>query len=334
MGEVHVFRSAAVVLILMLAGAAWPLPALPQQGGGDVEVKPDAALAPLAAIGDISEGEAGILFNSLQSALSASFRLISQQEFAKAQDRAFEELELENCTAEQCIRKIQDILQVERLFVLQIIREGTYTQLTLTLSRLEDRSVRTDTCRDCDIAALDAKLAGLVATLVARDAGAAPPLAAKPPPPLVTPQPEPAREPPADAAPAPEADAVSEAGGGSQAWLSVGLGIVAVAAYVTASSQSTQAENKYDEAQTSQSAATYDEAQAKEDDAATNLVIAQLATLGALISWWLTPDAPESPAAAANVPNAGFAANRWRVLPSLAAGGRRPGLALTLSHRW
>ena len=92
------------------------------------EEKPDAAVTPVSAMGEITEGERGIIFNTLQSNLSKNYQIISQEDYARAEEKAFEELDAEQCTAEQCIRKIQDILQVDRLFVLQIIREEGYSR--------------------------------------------------------------------------------------------------------------------------------------------------------------------------------------------------------------
>ena len=113
--------------------------------------KKDAALSPVGALGEISEGEKKILCTQIESDLSKNYVLISQQDFKQAQLRVFEELEAEECTEEACIRKIQELLQVDRLFSLQIIREGILTQITLTLSREDDKIVREDDCVNCDI---------------------------------------------------------------------------------------------------------------------------------------------------------------------------------------
>ena len=72
--------------------------------------------------------------------------LVSQQDFIRAQIKVFEELEAEECTEEACIRKIQELLQVDRLFSLLIIREGKLTHLTLSLIRQDDKIVREIEC--------------------------------------------------------------------------------------------------------------------------------------------------------------------------------------------
>lgn len=131
--------------------------------------KPDAAVAPLGVIGEIGEGEKNIIFNTLLSLLSSDYQLVSREEYTRAEERAFEELEDEQCTAEQCIRKIQEILQVDRLFVLQVIREQNYTQISLTLARADDKIVKASTCEQCSITQLNKAVEGIYGAILAID---------------------------------------------------------------------------------------------------------------------------------------------------------------------
>ncbi len=162
--------AAALPGVLLLAALLAALLPSPGQAQAQDE-KPGAALAPLAVIGEISAGAKGIVFNSLQSHLSRSYQLVPQAVYQKAEDEAFAALDVEQCTEENCIRKIQEILQVERLIILQMIREETLTQLTLTIVRGEERIVRDDTCPNCNILQLRAKLAGLVSAATMADLG-------------------------------------------------------------------------------------------------------------------------------------------------------------------
>jgi len=133
--------------------------------------KPEAALTPIATLGDIPEGERTIIFNGLQSSLTKFYQLVPQETYARAEARAFAELELEQCTEAQCIRKIQELLQVERLFNLQIIREQKITQMSLTLVREEDRIVRNDTCVACGAIDLFKRVQLLVVAVTEADRG-------------------------------------------------------------------------------------------------------------------------------------------------------------------
>ncbi len=165
--------SAAIAFAALLSAFAWSAQA--QQD------KPDAAVTPVAAIGEISDAQRGIIFNRLQTVLSRYFKLVSQAEYAAAEEAAFEQLAAEECTEEQCIRAIQDFLQVDTLFVLQIIREGDFTQLTLNMVREDDKVVLDDTCEGCSIGELHAKVEALVVQMMAGEPAVPPAVAAAPP---------------------------------------------------------------------------------------------------------------------------------------------------------
>ena len=84
--------------------------------------KQGACLAPMGALGDISEMQKQIIFNSLQESLSTKYILASQKAFEEAQTQAFDELEYEECTEEQCFAMIQQILQADNLFLFNMPR--------------------------------------------------------------------------------------------------------------------------------------------------------------------------------------------------------------------
>ena len=118
--------------------------------------KQNACLAPMGALGDISEMQKQIIFNSLQESLSTKYILASQKSFEEAQTQAFDELEYEECTEEQCFAMIQQILQADNLFLFNMTREGTFTQLSLTRVDIDSqRLVRTASCEDCTIKELN-----------------------------------------------------------------------------------------------------------------------------------------------------------------------------------
>ena len=118
--------------------------------------KQNACLAPMGALGDISEMQKQIIFNSLQESLSTKYNLASQKSFEEAQTQAFDELEYEECTEEQCFAMIQQILQADNLFLFNMTREGNFTQLSLTRVDIDSqRLVRTASCEDCTIKELN-----------------------------------------------------------------------------------------------------------------------------------------------------------------------------------
>ena len=101
--------------------------------------KQKACLAPMGALGDFSEMQKQIIFNSLQESLSTHYVLASQKAFEAAMTQAFEELDFDECTEDQCFALIQQILQVDNLFLFNMTREGNFTQLSLTRVDLDSQ---------------------------------------------------------------------------------------------------------------------------------------------------------------------------------------------------
>ena len=91
--------------------------------------RPETIVIPVSSVGDVTETRKLILQNTLEDELKTHFRLISQDRFEDAQEKAFEELEYDECTEEQCIVKIQELLQVENAFNLLLVRDGNDTQI-------------------------------------------------------------------------------------------------------------------------------------------------------------------------------------------------------------
>ena len=82
--------------------------------------RPEIIVIPVSSVGDVTETRKLILQNTLEDELKTHFRLISQERFEEVQEKAFEELEYEECTEDQCIILIQEMLQVENVFHLQV----------------------------------------------------------------------------------------------------------------------------------------------------------------------------------------------------------------------
>ena len=132
--------------------------------------KQKACLAPMGALGDISEMQKQIIFNSLQESLSTQYVLASQKAFEAAQTQAFDELEYDECTEDQCFALIQQILQVDNLFLFNMTREGNFTQLSLTRVDLDSqRLVRTSSCVECNIDQLNNNVNELVLKIFDED---------------------------------------------------------------------------------------------------------------------------------------------------------------------
>ena len=71
--------------------------------------RPETIVTPVGTLGDISDSRKQIIQNTLSQELTKYFRLVPQDKFEEAQEKAFEELEYEECTEDQCIMMIQEI---------------------------------------------------------------------------------------------------------------------------------------------------------------------------------------------------------------------------------
>ena len=136
-----------------------------QQEKEESQEKPQSIVVPVASLGDVSETRKKILQNSLEDELKEHFTIISQERFEEAQEKAFEQLDYEECTEDQCIMMIQEMLQVENVFHLEVIGEGTDTQLSLSWRTLDEKKKEEHFCENCDTGQLRKLIGGLVTNI-------------------------------------------------------------------------------------------------------------------------------------------------------------------------
>ena len=82
---------------------------------GQSSERPQTIVIPISSIGEVSETRKQILQNTLTQELSTHFQLLPQDQFERVQEKVFEELEYEECTEDQCIIRIQEVLQIENV---------------------------------------------------------------------------------------------------------------------------------------------------------------------------------------------------------------------------
>ena len=128
--------------------------------------RPQAIVIPISSMGAVTKSQKQILQNTLEDNLKSYFTLISQELFEQAQEKAFEELDYEECTEDQCIMLIQEMLQVENVFHFQVIREGQDTQLSLSWRTLDEKKKETDVCRNCDTFEINDRIERLIDVIV------------------------------------------------------------------------------------------------------------------------------------------------------------------------
>ena len=128
--------------------------------------KPQTIIVPTGSLGDISETRIKILEKTFESKLDDYFDIVPKQLFEEALEKAFEELDYEECTEDQCIMMIQEMLQVENAFQLVLIYEEGDTQISVTWNDLDKKRVEEEYCEGCRTKELRKTIAGLIEKLV------------------------------------------------------------------------------------------------------------------------------------------------------------------------
>ena len=128
--------------------------------------RPETIIIPVSSMGDVSDTRKQILQNTLEDELKSHFRLVSQEKYEQVLEQVFEELEYEECSVDSCIVRVQEMLQVENVFNLQIIGEGKDTQINLTWRTLDEKKNEEDFCKGCGTFELREMIGGLVEKLV------------------------------------------------------------------------------------------------------------------------------------------------------------------------
>jgi len=128
--------------------------------------RPETIIVPVSSMGDVSDTRKQILENTLTNELKKHFRIVPQEKYEQVLEQVFEELEYEECSEDTCIMRIQEILQVENVFNLQIIGEGKDTQLNLKWITLDEKKNEEDYCEGCGTGDLRKMIGGLVEKLV------------------------------------------------------------------------------------------------------------------------------------------------------------------------
>ena len=128
--------------------------------------RPETIIIPVSSLGDVSEVRKQILHNTLTNELKKHFRIVPQEKYEQVLEQVFQELEYEECSEDTCIMMVQEMLQVENVFNLQIIGEGKDSQLNLKWITLDEKKNETDVCLGCGTFQLNDKVRGLVEKLV------------------------------------------------------------------------------------------------------------------------------------------------------------------------
>ena len=124
--------------------------------------RPETIIIPVSSMGDVSDTRKQILENTLTDELKKHFRIVPQEKYEQVLEQVVEEWEYEECTEDQCIMMIEEMLQVENVFHLQVIGEASDTQLSLGWRTLDEKRNETDVCLGCGTFQLNDKVRGLI----------------------------------------------------------------------------------------------------------------------------------------------------------------------------
>jgi len=149
-------------LLIILSFLLLSSPVIGQSG------RPATIIIPVSSLGNVPEVRKQILQNTLTDELKKHFRIVPQEKYEQVLEQVFEELEYEECSEDTCIMRVQEMLQVENVFHLQIIGEGKDSQLNLKWTTLDEKSNETDVCLGCGTFQLNDKVRRLVEKLVGK----------------------------------------------------------------------------------------------------------------------------------------------------------------------
>jgi len=111
--------------------------------------KPQTIIVPTGSLGEISEIRKKMLEKTLESKLDDYFAIVPKELFEEAQEQAFQEMDADECTEDQCIRMIQELLQIENAFKMDLMYEEGDTQISITWNDQEQKRVEEDYCEGC-----------------------------------------------------------------------------------------------------------------------------------------------------------------------------------------
>ena len=128
--------------------------------------RPETIVIPVSSLGDVSDTRKQILQNTLEDELKTHFRLVPQEKYEEVLEKVFEELDYQECSEDVCIMRVQEMLQVENVFHLQVIGEGQDTQLSLSWRTLEEKRKEEEFCEGCGTGQLRKMIDELVEKIV------------------------------------------------------------------------------------------------------------------------------------------------------------------------
>jgi len=128
--------------------------------------KPQTIIIPTGSLGEMTEKRIKILEKTLESKLDDYFSIVPKDLYEEAENQVWDELDLDECTVEQCNMMIREFLQVENSFQMNLFVDEGDTQISITWNDQYQKRVGEDYCEGCGIRELRKMIGGLVEKLV------------------------------------------------------------------------------------------------------------------------------------------------------------------------
>ena len=120
-----------------------------------------AIIGPMSVLGNLSVPEQQILFNRFREQLNQRYHLVSHKVLELIAERGIKSIDIEDCTSSKCVREVLSFtknlhhqFKTDELFLFQLVRNETETQMSLKLSSLSipeiTERIVTRTCHKCD----------------------------------------------------------------------------------------------------------------------------------------------------------------------------------------
>tara|TARA_B100002003_G_scaffold190326_1_gene179246 strand:- start:382 stop:1257 length:876 start_codon:yes stop_codon:yes gene_type:complete len=115
----------------------------------------------MSVLGNLSVPEQQILFNRFREQLNQRYHLVSHKVLELIAERGIKSIDIEDCTSSKCVREVLSFtknlhhqFKTDELFLFQLVRNETETQMSLKLSSLSipeiTEKIVTRTCHKCD----------------------------------------------------------------------------------------------------------------------------------------------------------------------------------------
>ena len=128
--------------------------------------KPQTIIIPTGSLGEMSKVRIKILEKTLESKLDDYFAIVPKELFEEAKEEAFQEMDSDECTEDQCILMIKEILQIGNAFKMELLSEDGDTQISITWNDQDQKRVEEDYCEGCKTKELRLMIGVLVEKLV------------------------------------------------------------------------------------------------------------------------------------------------------------------------